>query len=273
MRAAIMGQMAEGAHEPVAKRVRALLDGVTVADTTRAALVWEPRRIVPSYAIPETDIAGDVVPDPGPPVPDDGFPALHPGIPFAVHTAPGERVLVRAPGGERAAEGLRLSEPGVAGLVLLDFTGFDAWMEEDEPIVAHPRDPFHRVDVLRSSRHVVVEVGGVVVAETRRPVMLFETGLPMRTYIPREDVRTDLLVPSPTRSRCAYKGEASYWSLPLAGEDGADLVWSYEAPLREVAEVAGLMCVFDERADVTVDGLPVPRPVTPWSADWDGRLP
>lgn len=263
--------MARGGHEPVAKRIRALLEGVTVADTTQGALVWEPRRVVPSYAVPENDIAGEVVPDTRPPVPDDGFPALHPGIPFALHTAPGERVLVRAPGGERAAEGLRLSEPGVAGMILLDFTGFDAWMEENEPIVAHPRDPFHRVDVLRSSRHVRVEAGGVLLAETTRPVMLFETGLPMRTYIPREDVDTGLLVPSETRTRCAYKGEASYWSVPPAGGDGVDLVWSYEAPLREVAEIAGLMAVFGERCDVTEDGVPVPRPVTPWSADWDGR--
>ncbi len=273
MRSAVLEQIRAGAWEPVHKRVRAVLDGATVVDSTRSVLIWEPRRIVPSYAVPGEDIAGEVVSDMRPPAPDDGFPSLHPGIPFAVHTAPGERVLVRAPGGGRAAEGLRLAEPELAGLVALDFRGFDAWLEEDEPIVGHPRDPFHRVDILHSSRHVRVELGGELLAETHRPRMLFETSLPARTYFPPEDVRSDLLVATGTRTRCAYKGEASYWSVAGAGAPGEDLAWSYPAPLRDASEVAGLMAFFDERVDVTVDGVAVERPITPWTPRWDGRMP
>lgn len=268
----MLEQVRAGAYEPVAKRVRALLDGVTVADSTRPVLIWEPRRIVPSYAVPEEDIAGDVVPDTRPPAPDDGFPSLHPGIPFAVHTAAGERVLVGPPGGPCRAEGMRLAGPELAGLVVLDFRGFDAWLEEDEPIVGHPRDPFHRIDILHSSRHVRVELGGELLAETRRPVMLFETSLPPRTYFPPEDVREDLLIASPTRTRCAYKGEASYRSVEGAGAAGEDLVWSYPAPLRDALGVAGRMAFFDERVDVVVDGAAVERPVTPWTPRWDGEM-
>ena len=272
MRAAVRERQREGAFEPVAKRVRAMLDGAEVVDTRRSVLIWEPRRVVPAYAVPEEDIAGEVVRDTRPAPTDDGIPALHPGIPFAVHTAPGEPVLVRAPGGASAAEGFRLGDPDLAGLVVLDFDGFDAWMEEDEPIVSHPRDPFHRVDMIRSSRHVRVELGGEVLAETRRPVLLFETGLPMRSYIPRDDVDMEILVPTGTRTRCAYKGEARYWSVEGAGEAGEDLAWSYEAPLREAAQVAGLVAFFDERTDVTVDGERMDRPNTPWSPNWDGRM-
>ena len=272
MRTAVLQQIRDGAFEPVAKRVRAMLDGVTVVDTTGSALIWEPRRIVPSYAVPEQDIAGEVLPDPGPPTADDGFPTLHPGIPFSVHSAPGERVLVRAPGGASAAGGFRLSDPELQGLVVLDFAGFDAWMEEDELVVSHPRDPFHRIDILRSSRHVRVELEGELLAETRRPKLLFETSLPMRVYIPREDVRTELLVPTGTRTRCAYKGEASYWSVEGAGDAGTDLVWSYEAPVREAAEVTGLMAAFNERVDLEIDGRRAERPNTPWSRNWDGQM-
>ena len=272
MRHAVRERQRAGAFEPVAKRVRALLDGVTVVDSRRSVLVWEPRRIVPSYAVPEADILGEVVPDARPAPPDDGFPTLHPGIPFVVHTAPGEPVLVRAPGGPDAAAGFRLADPELDGVVVLDFDGFDAWMEEDEPIVSHPRDPFHRIDTMRSSRHVRVELGGELLAETRRPVLLFETSLPMRTYVPRDDVRMELLVPTGTHTRCAYKGEARYWSVEVAGAAGEDLAWSYEAPLHDAARVKDLIAFFDERTDVTIDGERMERPSTPWSPNWDGRM-
>lgn len=272
MRAAVRERLAQGAYEPVAKRVRALLDGAEVVDSRRAVLVWEPRRVVPCYAVPEEDVAGEIAPDARPMPPDEGMPALPPGVPFLVHTIPGEPLLVRAPGGAGAAEGFRPADPALAGLVLLDFDGFDAWMEEDEPIVGHPRDPFHRVDTLRSSRHVRVELAGELLAETRRPVLLFETSLPMRAYIPPADVRTDLLVPTGTRTRCAYKGEARHWSVEGAGAAGEDICWSYETPLRDADRVRGLIAFYDERTDVTVDGVPQERPNTPWSPAWAGTV-
>lgn len=149
----------------------------------------------------------------------------------------------------------------MGGHLILDFGAFDAWLEEDEPTVGHPRDPFHRIEILHSSRHVRVELGGTLLAESSRPYLLFEPPLPVRYYLPREDVRADRLRPSPTRTTCAYKGRASYWSA-----DGADdIAWSYREPLREAAEVAGRIAFFNERADIVVDGAAVERPVTPWS--------
>jgi len=199
--------------QPTAKRIRAVLDGETVADTTRALLVWEPRRVVPSYAVPVDDVHGRLVPAGDPaaggggetgPVPMLGDrPVLDPSIPFAVHTAEGQAVDLLAGGRTRPGAGFRAADPDLAGYVILDFGAFDAWYEEDELNVAHPRDPFHRIDVLASSRHVRLELDGQVLAESSRPMLLFETMLPTRYYLPREDVRA-ALVPSPTRTYCAY---------------------------------------------------------------------
>lgn len=224
-------------HEPVEKRVRA----DDAVDSTRAVLVSEPRRVTPSYAVPEADIAVPVMPG-GETIPAPGG-LLHPGIPFAAHTAPGEPVTL----GGRA--GFRLADPDLAGYVVLDFAAFDAWCEEDEPIRGHPRDPFSRVDVRESSRTVRIESGGVVLAESARARWLFETLIPVRFYLPREDVRVPLTA-SDTRSYCPYKGQASYWS---AGEH-ADIAWSYEDPLPDLPMIAGHVAFWDERVDVFVDG-------------------
>ena len=138
------------------------------------------------------------------------------------------------------------------------------WYEEDERVYAHARDPHKRLDVLRSSRHVHVEVAGVTIADSHRPTLLFETMLPVRYYLPREDVRTDLLQPSETRTRCPYKGVASYWSVHANGVVVPDIVWSYPDPIPENPRIRDLFCFFNERVDVTVDGQ-LERPWTPWS--------
>src|SRR5690349_8415384 len=188
-------------HEPVEKRIRA----DDAVDSTRAVLVWEPRRVTPVYAVPEADIAAAVEPGGEAVPPPDGV--LHPGIPFAAHTSPGEPVSI----GGRAGAGFRLADPDLDGLVVLDFSAFDAWYEEDEPIRGHPRDPFSRVDVRASSRKVRIESDGVVLAESERARLLFETGINVRFYLPREDVRVPLTA-SDRKSYCPYKGRASYWS-------------------------------------------------------------
>lgn len=269
------GQIDQLRYEPVAKRVRAEVDGVLVADTQQAVLVWEPRRVVPSYAVPLADLRGDVVPDDTPPpewtgdrvgfaVPDvTALPVLDPRIPFGVRLTEGERVRVRADGA-RPVEGFRPADPGLEGLVVLDFAGVDRWLEEDEPIGSHPRDPFHRVDVRRSSRHVRVSLDGVLLAESHRPALVFETMLPVRWYLPREDVAVGLQ-PSGTRTECAYKGLASYWSAEVGDRVVADVAWSYEDPLPDSVQLAGLVCFFDEKVDLEVDGVPRDRPRTPWS--------
>jgi uncharacterized protein (DUF427 family) len=140
----------------------------------------------------------------------------------------------------------------------------DEWLEEDEPVYTHPRDPHKRVDILASSRHVRVAVDGVTVAESSRPVILFETGLPPRYYLPLPDVRTALLRPSETMSHCPYKGTASYWSVVTGRGDSVheDIVWLYRSPLPESQKVAGLACFYDEKADVYLDGVLQERPRT-----------
>ncbi len=264
-------------YEPIEKRIRATLAEGTVIDTTRAMLVWEPKRVVPTYAVPVEDVAGEILSLPrsetGDPdahgVAPMGAPRLagqvvfDPSVPFDVRTTEGEPLTIRAGAGEAAldAAAFRADDPALAGYVIVDFDGFDAWYEEDERNVGHPRDPFHRIDIVHSSRHVRVERDGVLLAESRRPRLLFEPPLPVRYYLPPEDVRADLLRASETRTFCAYKGQASY--LSLDGE--ADVAWTYPAPLREAAEVTDHVAFFNERVDIVVDGTPLERPVTPWS--------
>jgi uncharacterized protein (DUF427 family) len=137
--------------------------------------------------------------------------------------------------------------------------------EEDEPIVSHPRDPFHRVDILSSTRHVRIELEDELLPESSRTYMVFETGLPVRFYIPPEDVRVELR-PNDKRTYCAYKGEASYNSLDVAGSERDDLVWGYVQPLRQAAELAGRVAFFDEKVDVILDGRRRENPRTALSA-------
>jgi uncharacterized protein (DUF427 family) len=256
-------------YEPIEKRIRATLGDDTVLDSTRAMLVWEPKRVVPSYAVPEADVAGEVAAGAAAPgaSPEADLPqlgglrVLDPSIPFGVHSTDGEAVVVRPGGGGREASGFRPADEALAGYVVLDFDDFDAWYEEDERNLAHPRDPFHRIDIVHSSRHVRVERDGVVLADTTSPYLLFETSLPVRYYLPPEDVATDLLRPSSSHTFCAYKGRASYWS----HEDDEDLAWTYREPLREAAEVTDRIAFFNERIDIVVDGTLLERPVTPWS--------
>ncbi len=275
LRDVLMHRLDELRHEPIEKRIRARLGDETVVDSTRALLVWEPRRVVPTYAVPVEDISADIA-EPQSPVdagerpvgvPAMGAPTLagrtvyDPSIPFSVHTADGEALEVRAPRSGRSADAFRPRDSALAGFVVLDFDAFDAWYEEDERNYGHPRDPFHRIDIVRSSRQVRVELDGETLAESDRPRLLFEPPLPVRYYLPPEDVRIDLLRPSDTRTFCAYKGEASYWT--AKGE--ADIAWSYPHPLREASEVTDHLAFFNERVTVTVDGVVLERPVTPWS--------
>jgi uncharacterized protein (DUF427 family) len=239
-------------HEPIEKRVRAKLGTETIVDSTRAVLVWEPRRIVPSFAVPAEDISAELSPAPAANGEVAGM--LHPGIPFDVHTADGEPVSV----GDRAGAGFRLSDEDLKGYVVLAFDAFD-WLEEDEPIAGHPRDPFHRIDVRRTVRPVRIEVEGEVVAETTRAQMLFETSLPPRFYLPREDVRLELH-PSQRATYCPYKGQASYWSVDAGGRRRKDLGWTYEEPLADATVIRGLIAFWDERVDVFVDGERRSRP-------------
>jgi uncharacterized protein (DUF427 family) len=215
--------MRETRIEQGAKRVRAFLGGEAVADSARPVLVWEVP-YYPTYYLPAEDVRTDLIP----------ASALRHG---------------------KQLDALR-------GLVKLDWASLDAWFEEDEEVFTHPRDPYTRVDILPSSRHVRVELGGQVVAESASPRLLFETGLPTRYYLPRTHVRMDLLTPTDSESHCPYKGQAEYWSF---GRELPDVAWSYRTPLPESEKIAGLVAFYNERADIVVDGVLQERPVTKFS--------
>jgi uncharacterized protein (DUF427 family) len=154
----------------------------------------------------------------------------------------------------------------IKGHFAFDWPQMDKWMEEDEELYKHARDPFKRVDALPSKRHVRVVIAGRTVADTRRPHLVFETNHPVRYYIPQEDVRMEMLSPSATTSRCPYKGLASYWSVNVAGETFPDLVWGYLEPIPEIPKIKGLVCFFHERGcDIYVDGELVAAPQTKWA--------
>jgi uncharacterized protein (DUF427 family) len=243
--------------EPSPRRVRAYVGGVAVADSKRVLLVYETRRL-PVYWFPAADVRMDLLrPSARPAGHADGA-----TVTARFDVAVGDRVV------EKAA--WTYPEPGPGRAPLRDHVAFywnrmDAWFEEDDEVFVHPRDPYHRVDVLHSARRVRVEVGGRVVAESSRPCLLFETGLPTRYYLPRLDVRMDLLVPSRTTTRCPYKGVAVYWSVPDGEALHEDLVWSYPSPIPECPKIENLLCFYNERVDLSVDGELQPRPVSPWS--------
>lgn len=262
----LLRNVSELRYEPTAKLVSARVGGRTVLSTARARLVWEPGRVVPYYAVPEEDLVVDLEPAPDATAEEphmislpDGTRIVEPGR-FDYHTVDGEVLTIRTGGAGLVGAAFRPTDPDLAGYVVLDFDALDEWYEEDEPIMSHPRDPFSRIDIRQSSRSVRIKKDATVLADSRRPTLLFETGLPVRTYLPRDDVRLDLMQPSSTRTHCAYKGEASYWSI-----DGSDVAWTYEQPLPDSTQITGLICFFDERVETYVDGNRQEREWSPWS--------
>ena len=236
--------------EPGAKRVRAYLAGRLAADTRHPSLVWEIP-YYPAYYLPLGDVTAELVPAGK----TEHSPSRGDAVLYDVHVggAVAPAAARRYPDSPLAA---------IRGLVRFDWAAMDEWLEEDEPVYTHPRDPYHRVDILASSRHVRVEVDGTTVADSTRPVILFETGLPPRYYLPLSDIRTDLLTPTATQTHCPYKGTATYWSVDAGQGARADLAWAYRAPLAESQKIAGLACFYDEKVDVYLDGELQERPRT-----------
>jgi uncharacterized protein (DUF427 family) len=243
--------------EPSPRRVRVELGGAAIADSTHVMLLLEKGRL-PVYYFPRVDVRAD---------------ALEPTAHMTPSALKGTATYYTVRAGERSAEnaawtydGPPTGGPDLKGYVAFYWDLMDAWYEEDERAFAHARDPYKLLDVRRSARHVRVEVDGITIADSRHPWMLFESGLPVRYYLPRDDVRTDLLHPTATTSQCAYKGEASYWSAHIGDQTYDDVAWTYREPLHLAAQVAGAIAFFQERVDaVIVDGEPVERPRTPWA--------
>jgi uncharacterized protein (DUF427 family) len=166
------------------------------------------------------------------------------------------------------------AEPEVDGYVQVAWSLADRWLEEDEEIIVHPHDPFHRIEVLPSSREIRIRIGGELFAESTRPRILFETSLPPRYYLPREDIRMDALEPSDLRTGCAYKGWATYWDAMTSTGRVPAAAWSYLEPLREGELIGNLLCFFQERHEIVVEveGVVVEATPTPWSdTEWTGR--
>jgi uncharacterized protein (DUF427 family) len=236
------------------KRVRGYLDGQLVFDTVRPKYVWEIPYF-PAYYIPVADVRTELLAENGHTdrSPSRGVATYH-DLTVDGRTVPNAAWRFADSPLEELRDHLRF-----------EWSALDHWFEEDEEIAIHPRDPYTRIDALRSSRHVVVEVDGVVVAESDRPTILFETGLPPRYYLPMTDVRMELLEPTGSTSGCPYKGTAQYWSVRVGDTVHDDLVWSYPTPLPESAPIRGLLCFYNERVDLVVDGERLPRPKTKFS--------
>ena len=238
--------------DPVLQRIRGRLGGETVVDSARAMLLHESGHL-PVYYFPEADVRADLL-----------EPTDH--TTHCPHKGDASYWSIRS--GDRVAENAVWSylEPKESVEFIRGYRSFywnklDEWLAEDEPLFGHPRDPYHRIDVYPSSRHVRVLVNGEAVADSKRAQILFETNLPPRYYLPHEDVRMELLQPSDKRTTCAYKGHASYWSVG----DEEDVVWTYEDPARDAEPVRGLLAFFNERVDIELDGVAAERPQTQWS--------
>ena len=235
--------------EPVPRRVRALLAGEVVLDTTRALYLWEAP-YYPQFYIPMDDVRQDLLID-----------EQHPQQVRRGHSqlyglAVGD--VVRPSAARMYVDSV---VEGLAGTVRFEWGALDSWFEEDEEVFVHPRSPYTRVDALRSTRRV-----RIVLAESASPVMVFETGLPTRYYLNRTEVAFAHLRSSDTVSSCPYKGRTSgYWSVWAGGALHEDLAWSYDFPTRQLLPIAGLIAFYNEKVDVFIDGELVPRPTTHFS--------
>ena len=240
--------------EPVPRRVRAELAGKVVLDTTRAVYLWE-WPFYPQFLIPADDVDPDALID------EQRTHRLSRGTVASVG--------LRVGGTERSAAGRRYVESSIeelVGKIRFDWDALDAWYEEDEQVFVHPRNPYVRVDALRSTRRVRIERDGVVLAESDAPVMVFETGLPTRYYLDRRTLNFSHLRPTETVTSCPYKGQTSdYWSAVVGDSVYEDLAWSYNFPTRQLLPIAGLVAFYNERVDIFIDDVEQPRPKTHFS--------
>lgn len=237
--------------------VRTRLGKQYIANSKRVMLLRETGGL-PTYYFPKEDVRTDLLQPSNKTVQD-----ARKGTAQYWNVNAGDKIV------ENAAwhyESLAPNAPELKGYMAFEWDAMDAWFEEDDQIYRHARDPYKRIDVVHSSRHVQVIVGGETVADTRRPRLLFETGLPIRYYIPKEDVRMELLIPSETQTQCPYKGIASYYSVKVGDNVHKDLVWYYPFPIAECPKIENLVSFYNERVDaIIVDGEREEKVPTPWS--------
>ena len=248
--------------EPASRWVRGVLGTTTVVDSRSPVLVWEPGVPVPLYAFPAADVRTDLLRPAA--QPDAGHPAQSARYDLVIADETIPNAAWRLSG--------ELSDHIAFEWFQRVGRGVDHWYEEDEEIFVHPRDPHKRVDVLPSSRHVVVRVAGRVVADSTAPSLLFETGLPTRYYLPADDVAFDLLEPTELSTACPYKGVATrYWSWRGDDDVPPNIAWSYPDPLASVAGIRDLVCFYNEVVDIEVDGVAQDRPESPFSRQFSKK--
>ena len=243
--------------EPVPRRVRATLGGRTVADSVSVLYVWEWEKY-PQYYFPLADVDQSLLIDEHHPQKlSRGTARRHALQVIGIHRPAAARVY--------GAD----AQPGLVDTVRFEWAALDAWFEEDEQVYVHPRNPYTRVDALRSTRSVRIELDGVLLADSESPVMVFETGLPTRYYINPTDVSFDHLVPTDNVTECPYKGTTGgYWSARIPDpETGSvtehkNLAWMYAFPTRQLLPIAGLIAFYNERVDTFLDGKLLLRPKT-----------
>ena len=249
-------RLKDGVHiELSPRRVRAYFDHQVLADSQRVLLVYETKR-PPLYWFPMEDVRMDRLA-----AKESPGGGAHEKVYWHSNTAGREA--------DKVAWGYADPDGDLAPLedhVALYWNAMDAWFEEDEEVFVHPRDPYTRVDTVHSSRNVRIEVDGQVIADTNRPVLLYETGLPTRYYIPKIDVRMDLLRPSTLTTACPYKGTAGYYSVAVPESDVVEnIAWYYRTPIPQVPTIENMVCFFNEKVDILVDGVLQERPHTSWS--------
>lgn len=236
--------------EPTAKRVRAYLEGNVIADSTNVLMVWE-WPYYPTYYIPVADVEMSL---------------LHASDQTEASPSRGEARLYDTNSMANAA--YWYPEPKIEALrdhIVLKWDAMDAWFEEEEQVYVHARDPYKRIDALQSTRHIRVDIDGETIADSRRPVLLFETSLPTRYYLPKTDVDMTKLTPTDHATDCPYKGTAQYWSVTTGQGVTDNIVWGYQAPVHESAPIAGLVSFYNEKVDIYVDGVRQEHPKTVFS--------
>jgi uncharacterized protein (DUF427 family) len=253
--AAERARLKEGVHiEYSPRRVRARFDNQWIADSEKVLLVFETKR-PPVYWFPVADVRTDLLTRKESPT-DAAAGTVHWRSNSKGKTVDNLAWSYAEPSGALAP---------LEGHIAFYWNAIDNWFEEDEEVYVHPRDPYTRVDTVHSSRHVRVEVDGKTVAETKRPVLLFETGLPTRYYIPKLDVRMEFLEATNTVTHCPYKGDARYWTMQLGDKTYKDFVWAYPRPIPEIPKLENLLCFYNEKVDLYVDGVLLEKPVSPFS--------
>jgi len=240
--------------EPCPRRLRIFFAGEAIVDSIRAVYLFETRHL-PVYYVPLDDVRVDFLEGT-----DHSSRCPFKGDASYWSIAVGDKRSENAIWGYRQPIA---TCPDISGYVAFFWDRVDAWFEEDEEVFVHPRDPYHRVDVLESSRHVEVFVGGEKMADSTRPRLLFETGLPTRYYLPKLDVAMARLEPSAASTACPYKGTARYWSIGRGDDLIEDVAWSYVSPISGMEKIANLVSFYGEKVDrIVVDGEEQARPRT-----------